>query len=203
MAETNISANKITGAIIEADHVNELKSAIVTTFSGRNAAGSPTPSQNLGSATFPWGVLFADSLVIDGQSIDVSLLASEQNIIKSGQVRSTSDQADFIRADGATNEATIEAASTDLIYIVNGLAVTLSADILLPSLTVGASGATEECLINDVSLIDQEESKFLGGEDDTIPVDTMGASISAKVGQVVCLQKGSELMLAFVKSTTE
>lgn len=203
MAETNISADKVTGAVIEADHVNELKSAMVTTFSGRNAAGQVTKSQNLGSALFPWGTLFADSLVIDGLSIDVSLLASEANIIKSGQVRSTSDQADFIRVDGATNEATIDAASTDLVYIVNGTTVTLAADILLTTLTVASSGATEECLINDTTLTDQEESKFLGGEDDTIPVDTMGASISAKVGQVVCLQKGSELMLAFVKSTTE
>ena len=203
MAETNISANKVTGAVIEAEDVNELKSAIVTTLSGRNSAGTVTAAQNLGSPTFPWGVLFANSLTIGGKSIDVSLVVSDKNRIQSGQVRSTSDQADFIRVDGATNEATIEAASTDLLYVVNDLAVTLSADILLTSLTVASSGATEECLINDVTLTDQEETKFLGGEDDTIPVDTMGTSITAKVGQVVCLQKGSELMLAFVKSITE
>lgn len=203
MAETNISADKNTGGVIEADDVNELKSALVTTLSPRNAAGTLTKSQNLGSALFPWGILFADSLIINGQFIDVSLIASEANIVKSGQIRSTSNQVDFIRVDGATNEATIEAATTDLVYIVNGITVNLEDDILLTTLTVAASGATEECLINDAGLTDQEESKFLGGEDDTIPVDTMGASISAKVGQVVCLQKGSELMLAFVKSTTE
>lgn len=203
MAETNISADKITGEVIEADDVNELKSAIVTTFSGRNAAGTVTKGQNLGSATFPWGSFFGDSLIIDGSIIDVSGIAGEQNVVSSGQVRSTSDQADFIRADGSSNSATIEAATTDLVISVNGVAATLTSDINLTSLTVASSGATEECLINDTGLTDQEESKFLGGENDTIPVDTMGTSITAKVGEIVCLQKGSELMLAFVKNATE
>jgi hypothetical protein len=204
MAETNISANKITGQVIEADHVNELKAALVTTLSGRDSTGTLASNQNLGSATYPWGIGYINSIISNGSLVDFSALTSESNSIKSGQTRSTSDLSDFIRASGSGASATIQAAATSLVCTINAAAVTATADIALSSLTTASAGATEECSINDTSLVDQVSSKYIGGESDVITIDAVGASISAKIGQVICLRApAGELMLAYVKSATE
>jgi hypothetical protein len=204
MAETNISANKTTGQVIEADHVNELKSALVTTLSGRNSTGTLAPNQNLGSATYPWGIGYINSIISNGSLVDFSALTSESNSIKSGQTRSTSDLSDFIRASGSGASATIQAATTNLVCTINAAAVTATADIALSSLTTASAGATEVCNINDVSLADQVSTKYLGGESNIINIDAVGASITSKVGKVICLRApGGELMLAYVKSNTE
>jgi len=205
MAETNISADKITGQVIQAEHVNELKNAIITTFSPRNSSGTLESGENLGSLNFEWGVLHIQSILENGNLVDFGSITTAPNIIKSGQIRGTSDLPDFIRADGATNSATIEAAATNLVVSINGLTATVTSDIVLSSLTVAGTGAATDCVINDASLVGQLESKYIGGEDDTLTVDTMGANIIAKIGEYICLNKAgsAEMMLVFVKSATE
>lgn len=203
MAETNISADKTTGQVIEAEHVNELKNAMVTVFSGRDSSGTVKAGQQLGSATYPWGLAYINSMIVNGSLIDFSALTTESNIIQSGKTRTTSDLPDFIRAAGSTNSATIQGATTNLITVVNGTTQTVSTDETISSLTTASSGAASECLINDANFANQLTTKYSGGEKDSITVDTMGANISAKVGEYVCLKASSEYMLAYVESTTE
>lgn len=202
MAETNITADKVNGQVIQADHVNELKSALVTTLSGRDASGTMTAGQQLGSATYPWGLAYIDSLISNGSLIDFSSLATESNKIKSGQTRSTSDQADFIRALGTSPAADIQGGTTPLSLVINGSAATVNATINLTSLTTASSGAASQCNINEIDWTGQEFTKY-AGEQDIINIDAVGANIAAKVGQVVCLRAGTEYFLAFVKSNTE
>lgn len=202
MAETNITADKINGQVIQADHVNELKSAIVTTLSGRDASGTMTAGQQLGSATYPWGLAYIDSLISNGNLIDFSSLTTESNKITSGQTRSTSDQADFIRALGTSPAADIQGGTTPLSLVINGSAVTVNTTINLTSLTTASSGAASQCNINEVDWTGQEFTKY-AGEEDIINIDAVGANITAKVGQVVCLRAGTEYFLAYVKSNTE
>lgn len=205
MAETNISPDKNPGDVIKADDVNELKLAIVTTLSPRDSAGTLKTGENLGSPTFQWGLLHAQGLIINGVLLNVSDMVSEFNTVDSGQTRVSSKQSDFIRADGSSNSATIEAASINLLVTINAAPTILSSDVNLTSLATSSVGSANRCTINDASLTNQEETKFLGGENDTIPVDTMGSSITAKIGQIACLRKdtGNELMLAYIKSATE
>ena len=202
MAETNITADKINGQVIQADHVNELKSAIVTTLSGRDASGTMAAGQQLGSATYPWGLAYIDSLISNGNLIDFSSLTTESNKITSGQTRSTSDQADFIRALGTSPAADIQGGTTPLSLVINGSAVTVNTTINLTSLTTASSGAASQCNINEVDWTGQEFTKY-AGEEDIINIDAVGANITAKVGQVVCLRAGTEYFLAYVKSNTE
>ena len=202
MAETNITADKVNGQVIQADHVNELKSALVTTLSGRDASGTMTAGQQLGSATYPWGLAYIDSLISNGSLIDFSSLATESNKIKSGQTRSTSDQADFIRALGTSPAADIQGGTTPLSLVINGSAATVNTTINLTSLTTASSGAASQCNINEIDWTGQEFTKY-AGEQDIINIDAVGANITAKVGQVVCLRAGTEYFLAYVKSNTE
>ena len=202
MAETNITANKVNGQVIQADHVNELKSALVTTLSGRDASGTMAAGQQLGSATYPWGLAYIDSLISNGSLIDFSSLATESNKIKSGQTRSTSDQADFIRALGTSPAADIQGGTTPLSLVINGSAATVNTTINLTSLTTASSGAASQCNINEINWTGQEFTKY-AGEQDIINIDAVGANIAAKVGQVVCLRAGTEYFLAYVKSNTE
>lgn len=202
MAQTNISADKTDGQVVQAEHVNELKNTIITEFVGRNAEGTPESGQDLGTVNYPWGVIRGESLVMDGDLIDFSTLTSLQNIVKSGKTRSTSDLADFIRASGSSNSATIQGASTNLVMAINGSVVTVDSDIVISPLTVASSGPNDTCVINDSSLSDQLSTKYLGDDDSHITVDNMGSSISAKIGSYVCLKRSTEYMLAYVESTT-
>ncbi len=203
MAETNISADKTEGQKIQAEHVNELKNAMVTTFSGRDASGTMAANQQLGSATFPWGLAYINSLISNGKLIDFNLLTTEPNIIKSGKTRSTSDLPDFVRASGSSNSATIQGATTNLTCVINGVTTVLTTDSVISSLTTASTGAANECLINDTTIADQLDTKYLGDGDTFIAVDTMGANISAKVGEYICLKSSTEFMLAYVESTTK
>lgn len=199
MAETNISADKVTGEKIEAEHVNELKNALVTTLSPRDSSGTMKAGENLGSPTYPWGILYSDSLIIGGSLLDISLLASENNLVKSGKIRTTSSKSDFIRAAGSSNSATIQGSTTNLVCSINGVTTILTTDNIISSLTTGSTGADNECNINDTSLAGANDTKYL----ESLTIDAVGANITAKVGELICLKKGSELMLAFVKSNTE
>lgn len=204
MAETNISADKTTGQTIQAEHVNELKSAIITTLSGRNSSGNLAPGQQLGSNAYPWGTAYINNIISNGNLIDFSGLAVTTDRIISGKQRSTSTQADFIRAAGSSNNATIEGATTALNLVINGATVEISADIALSALTTASGGASNRCNINDPGLADQEFTKYLGGENDPIPVDTMGANMLTKIGQMVALlSTNGEYMLALLKSSTQ
>jgi len=203
MSETNISPDKVTGQVIEAEHVNELKNAMITTFSGRDSSGTVAPNQQLGSATYPWGLAYINSLISNGKLVDLEALVTESNIIKSGQVRATSQLPDFIRANGSNNTATVQGATTNLITVINGATTILDNNVVLNSLTTASSGASSQCIINDANLIGQLNTKYLGEENDSIIVDNMGANILAKIGQVVCFKTGTEYLLAYVKSSTE
>lgn len=205
MSETNISPDKSDGQLILASHVNELKSAMVTTFSGRDANGIMSAGQNLGSSAYPWGIGYIDRLISNNQLIDFSTIASETNALKSGKTRTTSLQPDFLRANGVTNSVIIQGASTFLVMVINTVLTTLKVDLNLTSLTLAGSGPSNRCTINNATYTGQESTKFEGENNTPILVNGMGGSVTAKIGQLVALRNAitNEIMLAFVKSATE
>ena len=207
MSETNISPDKSDGQLILASHVNELKAAMVTTFSGRDANGIMSAGQNLGSSAYPWGIGYIDRLISNNQLIDFSTIAAETNALKSGKTRTTSLQPDFLRANGVTNSVIIQGASTFLVMVINTVLTTLKVDLNLTSLTLAGSGPSNRCTINNATYTGQESTKWdYEGEGNTpILVDGMGGSVTAKIGQLVALRNATtdEIMLAYVKSATE
>lgn len=131
------------------------------------------------------------------------LVGVEKNRVVSGRSRTSSNQPVYLTPDGSANSATLKAAATNLALIIDEGSYTISSDISKTGLGVTAGGAADQCLVNDTNLTDQEFTKQLGEVESVIPVDTMGANISAKIGQYAAFKKGSEVFIAYVKSSTE
>ena len=204
---TNTLTDRVSGTTIEASHPNEIHQAINTDFVGRNSSGVPTANQNLGTAAFPWGTVRAGSLVIGGSSVDTSQVAAPPFRVVSGATRATSNQPAFLDPAGSGSGAsfTLTAASTSLLFDVNGTSFTLSSDIVKGSLTVAPS-SNNTCLVDDTDAADQASTRTWGepdGEKTSITIDTAGTEITGKIGQYAAFQHGNEYFTAFIKSATE
>lgn len=53
------------GQIIDASHINELTSALLDDFMGRDSTGTPTTGKNLGTASVKWGNAYLQNLIAD------------------------------------------------------------------------------------------------------------------------------------------
>lgn len=126
------------------------------------------------------------------------------NRLVSGQVVSGSQQPQFLVPNGAAATATVEGATTNFIYYVDGTEYTISTNTNLTGLTAAPS-SNNTCLINDAVANDQEYTKYTGENGTEIPVDTMGSEISALVGKWAAFSiagTATEYFLAYVESTT-
>lgn len=205
---TGTLVDRAAGQTIQDVFFNSIHSSIKGDFVGRDSSGSAILGQNLGTNSIPWGSAFITSLILNGSSVDASLLAAPQNRIVSGKARSASNQPQFIDPNGAAASFVLEATTTNLIIDVNGVTVTFANDVTKSSLTVGPS-TTATALVDDTDAADQESTKTWGerfAEKETITVDTMGAEFQTFIGQWVIVEitgVATEYALVFVKSATE
>lgn len=190
------------GQIIDASHVNELTASLLNQFVGRNTSGVPEPGKSLGTAAIPWGVVYADSMVVDGQAIDTTQITSLANRIVSGPTRALSDQPDFLRADGTVATLDILGASTNIVLSINATAVSISTDIAKTGLTLAPS-TNNTALVNDANIVNDLYAGELDAKIPQITIGTVGSEISAKVGQYIGLQTATgEIMYAYLKDAT-
>ena len=67
----NTLAEKTPGQIQSYTWWNAFRNALLNQLVGRNGAGQPVAGQELGTATYPWGTLFTQNVVVNGQTGDV------------------------------------------------------------------------------------------------------------------------------------
>lgn len=199
MSTNTLETAYANGEIIDASHVNELTLALLGSFVGRNSSGIPAVGQSLGTLALPWGNIYASGLVLDGVALDTSLIVSAPNRIVSGKVRSLSSMPDFLRANGAALSFQVLGATTNLVLSVNNDATTVISDITKTGVTAAPS-TQNTCLVNDAAMTND---KYAGEDGGTITIDTVGTEISSRVGQIVALKNGTEIMLAYVNSATQ
>ena len=204
----NTLNNRSSGETILATFWNDIHSALNGDFVGRNSSGVPAASKNLGSAAFPWGTLRADGLVINGSSVDLSQVAAPPFRVVSGATRATSNQPAFIDPAGAAGGAsfTILAATTSLVFDINGSAKTLSADIVKSGLSAAPS-SNNTALVDDALAVDQEATRTFGESDgpQEIKIDTIGSELVTLNGtlQAFKINDGAndEFFMGFLDTT--
>jgi|GEM_PF-7019380 len=180
------------GQIIDADHINRLNRVLKGDFVGRDGSGAPTPGQNLGTPSIPWGTGRFNNLVIDGLPVDPSEIAGQPNQVISGAVRSTSEFPAYLDRNASGRTFTILGAATSLIYDVNGVTAEIDTDII--SSVLPAPAATNNtCQVNDASLTGQDDTRFLGENGTFITVDNMQSELTSKIGEFVILFNQSTL----------
>lgn len=132
--------------------------------------------------------------------------ALDPNRISAGATRTDSNQPIFLVPDGAAAEATVDGTPTNLVYYVNGTAVTISTDETISSLSV-APGSNNTALVNDSAADDSESTKLFGEYGSTLTIDAAGSEITALTNKLAAfsINNGStdEYLLARVKSSTE
>lgn len=203
---TGTLTNRSTGQIILETFFNDIHNALNSDFVGRNSSGVATSGQNLGTTAIPWGVTRTTSLVLNGSTVDSSLITRTQNTIISGKKRTTSNQAAFITPNGAALSFIVAGATTNLIYDVAGSTVTMSTDVTKSGLTAAPS-SNNTCLVNDSEAADQAESRVFGEEWSRrdILIDTVGSEITALNGKYAAfmIDNGSatEYFIALVDTT--
>lgn len=199
----NTLTDKIAGAVVDETWPNNIHTALRGDFMGRGPTGVPTEDQNLGTQLLPWGQAFIGSLIVDEVLIDFGTAEQFPNRIVSSASRSTSDQPDFIRADGATNEFDLLATTTNLVITVNGSPATFTADATVTSITLAPS-SNNTCLVDDTTLTDQESSKHIGEDGTTLTIDAAGTEITDRIGQYATFKHGTTgFFFAFIESATE
>lgn len=191
------------GQVIDQDDPNIFNRVLEGDFVGRDSSGAPTPGQNLGTFTVPWGTARITTLILDGLPVDPGLITAPPNRVVSGAIRSTSDFPDYLRPAGSSASFTVLGLATTLELDVNGIVAEITTDIVKGSLTV-APVANNTCLINDVGLTGQDTTRFLGENGTGITVDGMGSELSGKVGEFVALlnQTTNEIIYCRIVSTT-
>lgn len=195
--------NRSAGQTILDTFFNDIHGALDGDFVGRDTNGVAAASQNLGTAAYPWGTIRAQTLVLNGSSVDTSKLTSPVNRVISGKIRASSNQPAFITPNGAAASFILKAATTNLLVDINGTTTTFNTDITKSSLTVAPS-SQNTCTVNDSTASGQADTRLWGEYEHTkkIIVTSMGTNITAKVGSFAAFKIGSEYFIALVESTT-
>lgn len=204
---SNTLNDRSDGQTITKEFFNDIHQALNGDLVGRNSSGVPTSGQNLGTAATPWGTARVGGLVIGGASVDVSQVFAPTHRVTSGKTRSSSNQPAFLTPAGSGGgaTATLEGASTSLVYDVAGVSNTLSSDLNIIGLTTAPS-TNNTCQVDDTDAADQDSTRTWGefdAEKTSITIDTAGSEITSLVGQYACFQHGSEYFTAFIESSTK
>lgn len=205
---TGTLTDRASGQTILEGFWNDIHDALEGDFVGRDNSGVPASGKALGTAAFPWGVARIGSLVVGGSSVDTSQVAASPYRVVSGKTRSTSNQPQFLDPAGAAGGAsvTVEGATTDLVYDVNGTTITLSSDIVKGSLSTAPS-TNNTALVNDANAADQFATRTWGeeGSETNITIGTIGSEISSLDGSIAAFSvndgSNDEAFLAYVDTT--
>lgn len=135
-------------------------------------------------------------------------ITTSGNKILSGKSRSGSSQLVALDPDGTSDEVVLRGASTNFIYKVEGIQVTISTDVTLDNLQLASGdGTTDVAAVDDTAVADTEITKTLGENGTTITIDGVGSEITSLVGKRATfrINNGStdEFFTAFVNSSTE
>lgn len=204
---TNTLSDRASGETITASFFNDLNSAVKTELVGRNSAGVPASGQSLGTVAFPWGTVYTNGIVLGGSAVDTSQLTSQPNRVVSGAKRTTSNQPAFIVPANSSPSFTIDGTPTNLVLDINGIAVTVTTDIVKGSLTP-APATNNTALVNDTDAADQHDTRLWGEpcHRKKITIDTVGSNITALVGKYASFKifngTDTEYFYAFVESAT-
>jgi len=206
---TNTLTPVVSGAIILEGFWNDLQTAMEGDWVGRDTTGVPLAGQNLGTAAFPWGTLRSNALIINGSALDSSQITSPQNRIVSGKIRSTSNQPAFITPSGAGASFQVKALTTNLVYDVNGVAVTANTDITKGSVTL-APATQNTATVNDAAAAGQDDTRTWGESNhrakNYITMTSAGTNITDLIGKFAAFKiagTSTEYFLAFVESSTK
>lgn len=206
-----MSANTLTdrasGETITATFFNSIHSALNGDVVGRSNSGVPEAGKNLGTVAIPWGTVRADQMILSGQAVDASQITVPQNRVKSGKVRTTSNQPQFITPNGAALSFIIDATPTHLNIDVNGVDVDIAADITVTGITAAPS-TQNTALVNDTDAADQHDTRLWGEPEHRkkITIDTVGTNITALIGKYAAFMISNggetEYFMAYVESGT-
>ena len=197
---TNNLNNRSSGETIVQAFFNDIHTAMNSDFVGRNSSGVPTSGQSLGTAAFPWGTARLDGLVVGGSTVDVSQVSASPFRVVSGTTRSGSNQPAYLDPAGSAGGAsvTLLATTTNLVIDINGVAVSITSDIVKSGLTLAPS-SNNTALVNDSDAADEEVTRRWGEASNTttgsgkiiknqITIDTIGSAISAKDGELAAFK---------------
>ena len=219
---TNTLQTRSAGETITSDFFNDFNTALQAEFVGRNSSGAATSGQGLGSSSVPWGTGYFNSIVLGGDALDATQITAPANRIVSGSTRSSSNQPYYLKANGSATSVQITGNTTNLVFDVNGSAVTCSTDITISSLTVAPS-SNNTALLNMANASDQELTRYWGETPnkyvmrqnnntvvpffDYLTIDNVGSEISGLVGKTAAFKindgSSDEYFIAFVESATK
>ncbi|QDP68079.1 MAG: hypothetical protein Unbinned5081contig1003_11 [Prokaryotic dsDNA virus sp.] len=145
-----------------------------------------------------------DTLSATVTAINTSITAEvETNRLVSGAKSSNSSQSKFLTPVGSSNQVTLLAATTNLVYIIGGTQYTQAADLVGSGLA-SPPLTNNTALINNASLSDQYFTKTLGEFETVIPYDTAGSEITSLDGKLAAFKvvgTGTEYFIARVDNT--
>ena len=134
MADNTLNTNFFGGNKVQPSHIKQLATAINGQMVGRSG-NVPTPGQSLGSLVIPWGTIFARSLNINGQRINLDATAMRENAVVSGKTLNNSGLPGFINIvpDNPLMPFNfkIDALETPLLITANGTDAEINRDIPL------------------------------------------------------------------------
>lgn len=104
------------------------------------------------------------------------------NRISSGKASSNSNAPRFLVPSGTTTSITLDAAPTNLVYYINGVQYTATADVTFSGMST-APTSNNTCLVNDSILAGQEASKWVGEDGTTLSIDTIGTEITSLINK--------------------
>ena len=128
--------------------------------------------------------------------------------ITSGRVRTGSSQGLWLTPDGAGNgnSAKVKGATTNLVYVINDTEYTISSDVAITGLSTAPS-TNNTCLVNDLGILDGEETKYIGEFGSELIVDAMGSEIVGETGKYAGFKinngAADEYFTAYVESSTK
>jgi len=195
--------------IFHTGRINDIHRALNVDVVGRDSTyGAPVPDQNLGTAIYQWDECRIKNLYENNIEITPDSLIAGQNDLVSGKSRSLSNQAQFLdpAGSGGGRSVTLEAATTNLVFKVNGQLFTLAQDINITALEAAPS-SNNTCLVNDLDATGAwEQARTYGeinGTKTYITVDNMGSEITALIGTYQAFKVGTEYFIGFIASSTE
>lgn len=149
-----------------------------------------------------WYTTGATSLSEISAALGTSL---DGNRVASGPVYTGSQQPLYLIPDGTAASAVLAGGTTNVVYYVNGAAVTVSTNLAITPITTAPS-TNNTATVNDVSVADGEDTKWLGEYGTTITIDNVGSEITSLVGNLAAfkINNGStdEYFIARVDSST-
>lgn len=155
-------SNLASGRPFRSSSVNQYHDALDGDIVGRES-GVPVPGQSLGNPQFPWGNIYSDNLLVKGEAIDFSGLASERYRILSGETHNGIPS--FLRPAGTVRSFGIHGEDVPLELLINGRNVTIDS---LITVTIPEPELPTTYMTIATGVPDHQFSSFVPEDDDRL-----------------------------------